>query len=458
MADDTPPAQGPGSTPPLTITPFPDGTGHVGIADGWMAQTLGQGSAVLRGPDDATVELGISIAVLDPRGTLHQQVASMGIPARGLVVPYVSDPAQALIAVAREIGMQRGQGDPQMRIEATQVLQSPPVSQTMAVAGTQTRNATPWRFTGVVSLFPPGPGGSWSMGLNMQSAPAAAFARHAPAMLAMANSCVLDFEARRKQLGLAEGAVSEFHATAAANPMPGSAHAGAALTMTPFPDGTGRIGVANGWTATMLGGGCAVLVRADGAQVSVGVSVRALDPRGSAYQMNPLVVPYVADPAQAFVAINRALMTQGGQPDPEMRIVEANPSPAVPGAAYVSATYRKNSVLRRVRGTVRLFPPMQTGEWMLFGNLISAPDATFDEDEPVLLAMLNSFSPGSGATANQTAAPNTAGAPSLEQAREDQAGIIARATADRTVRLNVAATSAKSFLQGMFHSDTPPPS
>src|ERR1700681_676371 len=453
MADDTPPAEAPESTPPLTVTQFPDGTGHVGIARGWTAQTLGQGSAVLRGPDEATVELGISIAVLDPRGTLHQQTASMGLPSRGLVIPYVPDPAQALVAVAREIGMQRGQGDPQMRIEAVQALQSPPGSQTVAVAGTETRNATPWRFQGVVSLFPPGPGGSWSLGLNLQSAPAKAFARHAPAMMAMANSCVLDFEARRKQLGLAEGAVKEFHVTTAANPQPASAQTGAALTETPFPDGTGRIGVANGWSATMLGGGCAVLVRADGAQVSAGVSIRALDPRGSAYQAyRGLVLSYVADPAQAFVAINRALMMQGGQPDPEMRIVETTPSSSIPGAAYVSATYRKKSVLRRVRGTVCRYPPMQTGEWMLSGNLVSAPDATFDKDEPVLLAMLGSFSAGNE-MAEQTAAPNATAPPSLEQSRKDQAGIVARATAERVKRRSVADTSTTSFIGGMFHSD-----
>jgi hypothetical protein len=113
-------------------------------------------------------------------------------------------------------------------------------------------------------------------------------------------------------------------------------------------------------------------------------------------------------------------------------------------------------VLRRVRGNVRLFSPLQTGEWMLSGNLVSAPDATFDRDEPVLLAMLDSFSAGSGAAAGQTAAPNATATQSLEQSRKDQADIVARATADRVKRLSIADASNKSFIQGMFHSDAPP--
>jgi hypothetical protein len=476
MAEDTPAdtAAPVAPAPPLTIAPFPDGTGRIGVAVGWTAQSLGQGAAVLDGPDGAMVDVGISVGALDPRGSMHQQAVSMGLPPTGLVIAYVADPAHALVAVAREIAKQRGRADPHTTIEAAQPLAGAPGIASAIVSGTETRNDTAWRFVGVVSLSPPGPAGSWSLGVSMQSAPDAAFAHHAPAMMAMANSFVLDFEARRKQLGLAEGAVTEIHGTAAAVPPPDPVHSGGAsdgpaLTLTPFPDGTGRIGVASGWSATVLGGGCAVLVRADGAQVSMGVCVVALDPNGSAYAMRSrmnamgvqtppaLVLPYVADPAQAFVAINRALMMQGGQPDPEMTIVETKPAIGVGGAhgAYVAATYRKNAVLRRVRGVVSLFAPAQTGNWMLSGNLVSAPDATFDADEPVLLAMFNSFSVDGSAMSERTAASHATVTASLEQSRKDQADVLARAKADGVTRRNVAATSTSKFVEGMFHSDAP---
>ncbi len=172
--------------------------------------------------------------------------------------------------------------------------------------------------------------------------------------------------------------------------------------MTPFPDGTGRNGVAKAWTPQSLGQGAAVLCGPDGAMVEVGISVGVLDPR-----------------------------------------------------AYVSATYRKNAVLRRVRGVVSPFAPAQTGNWMLSGNLVSAPEATFDADEPVLLAMFNSFSVDGGAMSERTAASHATVAASLEQSRKHQVDTFVRARADGVTRRNVAAASTSTFIEGTFHSDPP---
>ncbi len=449
------------SGPVLTTTPFPDGTGHVGIAEGWTAQSLGQGAAVLVGPDGARVELAIFVPVLDPRGMLGQQAASMGLPPTGLVMPCIPDPAEALVAVTRAISMQRGHGDPQMKVESAQPLASRPGARTEILSGTQLVDGALWRFAGLITASPPNAVGSWSIGGNIFFAPDATFRRHEPAMMAMANSMVLDFEARRKQLGLPEGSVTETTSTPGANapPAPADAATGTALHVVPFPDGTGHIGIAEGWIAQSLGQGAAVLVGPDGAQVSMGVSVRALDPRGSAYQMNRqmagmgmpppgLVLEYVADPAHAFVAVNSALMMQGGQPDPQMRIVEAKPAAGPPGAisAFITATFHRDGIARRVRGMVYLYAPMQNGYWMLSGNLASAPDAAYDRDEPTLQAMFDSFSIDHDAIGQQIAA----GAAS---ASADQAKIVERIKADGVRARGVAQKSTSDFVAGMFHSD-----
>ncbi|MDQ6944213.1 MAG: hypothetical protein M3169_17070 [Candidatus Eremiobacteraeota bacterium] len=467
----------------LTATPFPDGTGHVGVAEGWTAQSLGQGAAVLVGPDGARVELAIFVPVLDSRGMLGRQATSMGLPPTGLVMECIADPAEALVAVTRGLSMQRGHGDPQMKVESAQPSASRPGARTAVLSGTQLVDGALWRFSGLITASPPNAVGSWSIGGNIFFAPDATFRRHEPAMTAMANSMVLDFEARRKQLGLPEGAVTEIASTPGANPPPASssapegadthaaapvaAHAasgvraatGPALQVVPFPDGTGHIGIAEGWIAQSLGQGAAVLVGPDGAQVSMGVGVRALDPRGSAYQMNRqmtgmgiappgLIVEYVADPAHAFVAVNSALMMQGGQPDPQMRIVEAKPAAGPPGAmgAFVTATYHRDGIARRVRGMVLLYAPMQNGYWMLSGNLASAPDATYDRDEPTLQAMFNSFSIDHEAIGKQVAA-------GAATAREDQGKIVERITADGVRARGVAQKSTDDFVAGMFHSD-----
>jgi hypothetical protein len=469
----------------LVITPFPDGTGEIGVAPGWIAQSLGQGNAVLIGPDGARVEIGIFVSVLDPRGILAQQKASMGLPPTGLQLQCVSDPGEALVAVTRAMSEQRGQGDPHMRVEAAEPQPSAPGTRTAGLRGTYLVGGVAWRFGALVTANPPNAVGSWSIGGNIWSAPDATFARDEPAMLAMANSMVLDVEARRKQLGLPEGwaaapPASAASSTASAPPvasaLPAASLVQAAtsapgatvpLTVTPFPDGTGHIGIAEGWIATRLGEGCAVLVRPDGAQVSMGVSVRALDPRGSAYQMQRqmgamgmpppaagLVLQYVPDAAHAFVAVNSALMMQGGQPDPEMRIVDANPVAAPPGAmgALVTATYRKDGVARRVRGIVMLYAPMQNGFWMVSGNLASAPDATYDADEPTLLAMFNSFAIDHEAIGKQIGA-TTAAVTAGGGLSTDQQAIIARGKADRDRVRGMAAKSTNDFIAGMFHSD-----
>ena len=156
------------------------------------------------------------------------------------------------------------------------------------------------------------------------------------------------------------------------------------------------------------------------------------------------LIEYVADPAHAFVAVNSALMAQGGLPDPQMRIIDAKPAAAPPGAlgAFVTATYHRDGIARRVRGLVFLYAPMQNGYWMLSGNLTSAPEATYDRVEPALQAMFDSFSIDHEAIGQQIAA-GAAGASA------DQAKIVERIKADQVRARAVARKSTSDFVGGM---------
>ena len=238
-----------------------------------------------------------------------------------------------------------------------------------------------------------------------------------------------------------------------------------ALTVVPFEDGTGRIGIAPGWHAQKLGEGSAILMRPDGARVMMGVGVYALDPNGSTYRMYQqmysttgvapsagLVVPHDANPARAFVAVNRAIAVQSGRPDPQTRVESSQPLDPFPGgvAAYIDATTLPNATPMRVRGNVFVLDPSPDGGWSITVNLVSAPEATFPQDEPVLLAMFGSYVLDVEARRKQSA--------------EAQAALAAKATGENQKTFNTSMTGAHAaqmridksttdFIHGMFHSD-----
>ena len=240
------------------------------------------------------------------------------------------------------------------------------------------------------------------------------------------------------------------------------------LTITPFPDGTGQIAVAAGWSAVRLGEGCAVLVRPDGAQITMGAGMHLVDPRGAAYAAyrdayattgtippGVLVLPYTADPAQAFVAVNQAIAMQAGRPDPQIHVQSSKPLAATPNctAAYVEATAVVNTVPVRIRGNVFLMAPSPSGDWSSTVNLVCAPDATFDEDEPALLAMFSSYVLDTDARRKQVEHLQASVAAGAATSAPDHAAIFDRSMKDAKAAQSRIDKSTAAFIQGMFPPD-----
>jgi hypothetical protein len=461
----------------LTVVPFPDGTGQIAIADGWSAKTLGRGRAALAGPRGGEISMGLGVALIDPAGEVFQTLQRRGMgESTELVVAYDSNPAKAFGAAYRAVKMQAGSPDPQVSVQDATPVHGPDDScARIYVSGTELTGSAQRRFRGAVAIFTPSTAGGWFVAMNVMSAPAATLDDDWVTMNAMFTSFAIDLDALRAQVaGIAPVTKTSFHTSPSepqahealdSNATPKPAADAPPLTVVKFQDGTGQIGIAPGWNAVRLGEGCAVVARPDGAHVTLGAGMYLLDPNGSTYQMYRrmyantgmappagLVVPYTADPAQAFVAVNRAIAAQTGKPDPQTHVESSKPLPAIPGgaAAYIDATAVVNGKPTRIRGNVFVLQPSADGGWSITVNVASAPEATFHDDEPVLLAMFNSYVLDNDARQKQIAASQAAF--TAKAAEQNQTVFNTSMAGAHAAQLRID-KSTSNFIQGMFHSD-----
>lgn len=254
-------------------------------------------------------------------------------------------------------------------------------------------------------------------------------------------------------------------AAAAANP------AAPSLTVVQFPDGTGHIGVAPGWTPQYLGQGQAVLVRPDGAQVSMGVGVGVLDPNGMMYKWYEssgaprppgIVLPYPANSVQALIDVAAAIAKLNGKPDPETKITAAQargPGEPPPAGTFVSGTDVIDGTFRQFRGIVYLSPPSPQGGWFISLCVVSGPDATFAHDEATMQAMFNSYFVDAAARQKQIeknaadlAAAQAATTAAGAQYAQQNAEMVATSRADATAAQHRIDASTANFIRSEFES------
>lgn len=223
------------------------------------------------------------------------------------------------------------------------------------------------------------------------------------------------------------------------------------LTTMQFPDGTGSIGVAAGWTPRSLGQGQAVLVRPDGAMVSMGVFVVILDPNGPLYrscasngvQLPPgVVLPYPASAPQGLVDVAAAIAKLNGKPDPQTRVTASQPRPA--GGTLVAGTNVIDGTQRQFSGIVGLSPPGTEGWYNLLACMVSGPDATFARDLPTMQAMYNSYAVNADARQKQLE-KSSADAQAAQTDTFNRSMELAKGIKQRTDQ------STQNFIQGTFH-------
>jgi hypothetical protein len=181
-----------------------------------------------------------------------------------------------------------------------------------------------------------------------------------------------------------------------------------------FPDGTGSVGVPDGWTCTAQTiGNCIVKGPAD---QTVGLDLSAMVdvPNGQSIRLmrmghgdlsRALIGPFSPDPATALKnlieAINRISRASGGPTNTVDEIVSQKPLPAMPGVPNARAAIIEMKSTRTVNGIAKKFHSVQQfnvytfnggqDTWSYFADQLNAPEETFKQDFPVMNAILISL-------------------------------------------------------------------
>jgi hypothetical protein len=186
---------------PLRTYNFPDGTGSIGLADGWTtdAQSATR-AALLRGPNDAAISIGGMYSVMGPRSTLprgpNTLVAAYGKPIDvfAALVPQFSQmsvkqggPARTIDHLAKVADQNNGQ---------MQVLR---YGVTETAQGGNSKHYLAMAWVGVSPLPP----SMFMVTLTQLRAPDASFERDKPVMFQMinsvkANDAVIQAKSRRE--------------------------------------------------------------------------------------------------------------------------------------------------------------------------------------------------------------------------------------------------------------------
>jgi hypothetical protein len=98
---------------------FPDGTGSVGVPEGWTCDSPTIGNSLVKGPADQTVGLDLSAMVDVPNGqSLRMLQIGHGDMSAALIAPYSSDPVTALENLIEGINrIQRTRGGPTTTVD-----------------------------------------------------------------------------------------------------------------------------------------------------------------------------------------------------------------------------------------------------------------------------------------------------------------------------------------------------
>jgi hypothetical protein len=186
---------------------FPDGTGSVGLAEGWQTNAASclQG-VIIQGPADQTVSIGLCASVVTPDSIAVQTQRQLEANARQwgmrppppmqlLVAPY-TEPVEALVNLVPQISQfSQRNGGPAVRLDKIlhqeKAKPSLPNARSALVTYTVTRttNGEPKQFraTAQIDTAPLGQG-AWMFYAVELLAPQDTFDRDLPVMLAMAKS------------------------------------------------------------------------------------------------------------------------------------------------------------------------------------------------------------------------------------------------------------------------------
>jgi hypothetical protein len=167
---------------------------------------------------------------------------------------------------------------------------------------------------------------------------------------------------------------------------------GITLNRQSFADGSGSIGVPEGWR--MLGGGRGMvdLVNADGAQAHIAIQFPIWDPRAGLADPTRMQLPFIYDPLQAMIAVTKRVFSTQNKVAPAIDILDVHAVNPPMGAGRAALVHGRTQGAQPVEFvTLSNSAPMSGYAWMFYATTLQAPPQHFARDYPVMLAIWKSY-------------------------------------------------------------------
>src|SRR3984885_10602158 len=122
-APEAAPTSGPGApAAPLHETPFPDGSGSIGLPDGWTITGAHAGEVTAKGPAPAALHFDWQIPALDSTDPRSRGLMRPGTAASFVDIPYGTDAANKFKSAMTQFLQKHGKSPPTIEIiDSTQV-------------------------------------------------------------------------------------------------------------------------------------------------------------------------------------------------------------------------------------------------------------------------------------------------------------------------------------------------
>jgi hypothetical protein len=187
---------------------------------------------------------------------------------------------------------------------------------------------------------------------------------------------------------------------AAVSSPPGGAAAtpAAVLHQTPFPDGSGSIGLPDGWTITGAHAGEVIAKGPAGAGLHFDWPIPALDPndprsrglaRGGA--ASPIAIPHGTDAANAFKSVIAQLYQKRGKAPPTIDIVDTKRVSAQESLVVANIGASDGQGPTRAAVDIGIGPLDNFGSYTIFLYTISFPQPTAEQSQATVTAIFHSY-------------------------------------------------------------------
>jgi hypothetical protein len=181
------------AVPPLRQTPFPDGSGSIGLPAGWQITSAARGGVNAEGPKGESIHLGVYLPIMDPRSQQTQMALRSGRPLPGKYTAYPSggDLVQAFLAVVKQVHQKEGIPVPTINITSAKKM---PTSQmvtdsVLLMADIDSHDGKGLMASSLlVSALRPITGGSWAITVDQGTLPKPLADQEWPTITAIANS------------------------------------------------------------------------------------------------------------------------------------------------------------------------------------------------------------------------------------------------------------------------------